>query len=137
MLIESRANNKRDGVIIISEKNEIDERVAGLQFGADDYLSKPFHLSELSARIAAVMRRRRFDGAQVLVFEPLLIDLAARSVRVNEHVLNLTPLEYNLLIYLVSNKNKIIKKVLSLKIFQEKPPSFLTILILFIHILKI
>jgi DNA-binding response OmpR family regulator len=69
-----KADNKTDGVIIISAKNSIDDRIAGLNLGADDYLAKPFHLSELSARIAAVIRRRRFDGNKVLVLNELTID---------------------------------------------------------------
>jgi DNA-binding response OmpR family regulator len=69
VLKELKANNKADGVIIISAKNSIDDRISGLDLGADDYLPKPFHLSELSSRIAAVIRRRMFGGSQVLVFK--------------------------------------------------------------------
>lgn len=103
-------NNNTDGIIIISAKNSIDDRIAGLNLGADDYLSKPFHLSELSARIAAVIRRRRFDGNKVLVLNELTIDTLAKTITVNGEVVDLTRKEFDLLLYLVSNKNRVISK---------------------------
>lgn len=105
-----KANNKTDGVIIISAKNSIDDRIAGLNLGADDYLAKPFHLSELSARIAAVIRRRRFDGNKVLVLNELTIDTLAKTISVNGKGVDLTRKEYDLLLYLVSNKNRVVSK---------------------------
>lgn len=105
-----KADNKTDGVIIISAKNSIDDRIAGLNLGADDYLAKPFHLSELSARIAAVIRRRRFDGNKVLVLNELTFDTLAKTVSVNGKGVDLTRKEYDLLLYLVSNKNRVVSK---------------------------
>lgn len=110
VLRELKANNKADGVIIISAKDSIDDRIAGLNLGADDYLPKPFHLSELSARIAAVIRRRRFDGNKVLVLNELTIDTMAKVVSVHNVGLDLTKKEYDLLLYLVTNKNRVISK---------------------------
>ena len=110
VLKELKANKKTDGVIIISAKNSIDDRIAGLDLGADDYLSKPFHLSELSARIAAVIRRRRFDGNKVIVLNEITIDTVAKIVAVNDVGLDLTRKEYDLLLYLASNKNRVISK---------------------------
>jgi len=110
VLKELKANNKTDGVIIISAKDSIDDRIAGLNLGADDYLAKPFHLSELSARIAAVIRRRRFDGNKVLVLNELTIDTLAKTVSVNGKGVDLTRKEYDLLLYLVSNKNRVVSK---------------------------
>lgn len=110
VLKELKADNKTDGVIIISAKNSIDDRIAGLNLGADDYLAKPFHLSELSARIAAVIRRRRFDGNKVLVLNELTIDTLAKTVSVNGKGVDLTRKEYDLLLYLVSNKNRVVSK---------------------------
>lgn len=110
VLRELKANNKADGVIIISAKDSIDDRIAGLNLGADDYLSKPFHLSELSARIAAVIRRRRFDGNKVLVLNELTIDTMAKVISVNNVGLDLTRKEYDLLLYLATNKNRVISK---------------------------
>lgn len=110
VLKELKADNKTDGVIIISAKNSIDDRIAGLNLGADDYLAKPFHLSELSARIAAVIRRRRFDGNKVLVLNELTIDTLAKTVSVNGKGVDLTRKEYDLLLYLVTNKNRVVSK---------------------------
>lgn len=110
VLKELKANNKTDGVIIVSAKNSIDDRIAGLNLGADDYLAKPFHLSELSARVAAVIRRRRFDGNKILVLNELTIDTLAKTIAVNGKVVDLTRKEYDLLLYLVSNKNRVVSK---------------------------
>ncbi len=110
VLKELKANHKTDGVIIISARDSIDDRILGLNLGADDYLPKPFHLPELSARIAAVIRRRRFDGSRVLMFNELSIDTLAKIVSVHNKPVDLTRTEYDLLLYLVSNKNRVISK---------------------------
>lgn len=110
VLKELKTNKKADGVIIISAKDSIDDRIAGLNLGADDYLPKPFHLSELGARIAAVIRRRRFDGNKVIIVNELSIDTLAKTVAVHNTGLDLTRKEYDLLLYLVSNKNRVISK---------------------------
>lgn len=103
-------DKKLDGVIIISAKDSLDDKIAGLNLGADDYLPKPFHLSELSARIAAVIRRKRFQGSNVMVMNELTIDLQAKTVSVNNKPVDITRKEYDLLLYLVSNKNRVISK---------------------------
>jgi len=110
VLKELKANKKTDGVIIISARDSISDRIEGLNLGADDYLPKPFHLSELSARIAAVIRRRRFDGSPVLSMNELTIDTIAKIVSVNGRTVELTRTEYDLLLYLASNKNRVISK---------------------------
>lgn len=111
VLKELKANRKTDGVIIISAKNSISDRIEGLNMGADDYLTKPFHLSELSARIAAVIRRRRFDGSKLLTLNEITIDTAAKTVSVNNRSVDLTKKEYDLLLYLATNKNRVVSKV--------------------------
>lgn len=78
LLKQLKQNNKLDGVLIISAKNSVDDRVEGLQLGADDYLPKPFHLSELSARIAAIIRRKNFNGSSLLTFNEITIDTIAK-----------------------------------------------------------
>jgi DNA-binding response OmpR family regulator len=103
-------NHKTDGVIIISARDSMQDRIAGLNLGADDYLPKPFHLPELSARIAAVIRRRRFDGSSVLALNELRIDTNAKVVTVLDKPVDLTRTEYDLLLYLVTNKNKVVSK---------------------------
>ena len=99
-----------DGVLIISARNSLDDKVKGLTLGADDYLSKPFHLSELSARIAAIIRRKNFDGNSLLKFHSISIDTVAKLVSVNNKPLELTRKEYELLLYFVSNKKRVISK---------------------------
>ncbi len=110
ILKELKANNKLDGVLIVSAKNSIDDKVAGLTLGADDYLAKPFHLSELSARIAAIIRRKNFEGNNVLKYENISIDTIAKSVLINNYPIDLTKKEYELLLYFMSNKKKVISK---------------------------
>ncbi|MGH2563778.1 MAG: response regulator transcription factor [Ginsengibacter sp.] len=110
ILKELKANNKLDGVLIISAKNSLDDKVAGLTLGADDYLSKPFHLSELSARVAAIIRRKNFDGNDILKFQNISIDTRAQSAFVNDQPLVLTKKEYDLLLYFMSNKKRVISK---------------------------
>lgn len=105
-----KEDNKTDGVIIISAKDSIDDKIAGLQLGADDYIPKPFHLSELSARIAAVIRRRRFNGGNVLVFHEITIDTVAKTVTVHQQAVDLTRKEYDLLLYFAINKNRVLSK---------------------------
>jgi len=110
VLRELKKNKKTDGVIIISARDSIEERIEGLNLGADDYLPKPFHLSELGARIAAVIRRRRFEGNSILETGDLRIDTIDKTVLANGNLLDLTKKEYDLLLFLVSNKNRVISK---------------------------
>ena len=99
-----------DGVIIISAKNSIDDKIKGLNLGADDYLPKPFHLAELGARVSAVIRRKRFDGNNSIAFRELIIDLLGKTVTVNGKVVDLTRKEYDLLLFIVSNKKRVVTK---------------------------
>ena len=110
ILRELHANHRTGGIIVISAKDALEDRVAGLNLGADDYLAKPFHLSELNARIAAVIRRKRFQGHNLIVVNEIIIDLAAKTVMVHKKPVELTRKEFDLLLYLVSNKNKVISK---------------------------
>ncbi|MCM5529670.1 response regulator transcription factor [Parasegetibacter sp. NRK P23] len=110
ILKEMKASHKMDGVIIISAKDAIEDRVYGLNLGADDYLAKPFHLSELYARTAAVIRRRRYNGSNTITINELTIDLIAKTVFVNDHPVELTRKEYDLLLYLAANRNRVVSK---------------------------
>jgi DNA-binding response OmpR family regulator len=110
LLKELKKAGKMDGVLIISAKNSIEEKIEGLNAGADDYLTKPFHLPELAARIAAIIRRKSFDGQNILVYDDLQLDLNEKIVKVNNTKLDLTRKEYELLLYFISNKNRVIAK---------------------------
>jgi len=110
ILEQLKDDKKSDGVLIISAKNSLDDKIRGLNLGADDYLSKPFHLSELNARIAAIIRRKKFDGNSILQFDCISIDTQQKTVTVENKPVDLTKKEYELLIYFVSNKKRIISK---------------------------
>lgn len=105
-----KEQNKLEGIIIISAKDTLEVRLEGLKLGADDFLMKPFHLAELMARIQAVVRRKKYDGNNSISFNEILIDILAKSVKVNNQNIDLTKTEYDLLVYLISNKNKVISK---------------------------
>ena len=96
--------------IIISARNTLDDRINGLEVGADDYLTKPFNLSELNARIKAILRRKTNQMSNELFFGNLLIDLDKRSVVANETTLKLTKKEFDILVYLARNKNRVVTK---------------------------
>lgn len=110
VLKELKANNKAEGVIIISARNSLDDKVSGLKAGADDYLPKPFHLPELGARVAAIIRRKSFDGNNLIRLDNITIDLVAKTVTASGTYIDLTRKEYDLFLYFVSNKNRVISK---------------------------
>jgi len=103
-------NHSNTGIIIASAKNALDDRIKGLELGADDYLTKPFHLSELSARIKSIIRRRNFNGENMMVLEDIKIQLEEREVYVNNTKIDLTGKEYVLLLYFMSNKNRVLTR---------------------------
>ena len=110
-LLESlKKIDKTDGVIIISARNSLDDKIKGLNLGADDYLTKPFHFLELNARIQAVIRRKKFDAPHKLSFANLEIDLQQHAVKVNDIKVNLTKKEFDILQQLVANKNRVISR---------------------------
>jgi DNA-binding response OmpR family regulator len=102
--------NKQDAVIIISAKDSLEDKITGLKVGADDYLAKPFHLPELAARIYSVIRRKYFGHSNIIEQHELTIDLLAKKVMVNEKEVALTKKEFDLLLYFISNKNRVISK---------------------------
>lgn len=110
LLKHLKADNKVDGVLIISAKNSLDDRIAGLKSGADDYLAKPFHLSELSARIAAIIRRNKFGGNSLITFNEISIDTSAKTALCGDKPLDLTKKELELLMYFIINKRRVISK---------------------------
>jgi DNA-binding response OmpR family regulator len=110
LLEQLKANRKADGVIIISARNELDDKIAGIELGADDYLTKPFHLPELSARVAAIIRRKNLQGNNQLVFGEIQVDVPGKMVSVNNKSIILTPKEYDMLLYFIINKNRVLSK---------------------------
>ena len=110
VLKKLKAAQQATGVLIISARDSLNDKLAGLDYGADDYLTKPFHLSELNARLKAVYRRRNFDGQQKIIFNEITIDPDKFEVTVNEEALVLTRKEHELLIYFLANKNRVLTK---------------------------
>jgi DNA-binding response OmpR family regulator len=107
---EVKENNAKAGIIIISAQNSIDVRIEGLNLGADDYLTKPFHLSELNARIFSLMRRIKFEGESSFNFNEISLNPQNREVKVKDNLVELTKSEYDLLLYFITNKNKLLTK---------------------------
>jgi Response regulators consisting of a CheY-like receiver domain and a winged-helix DNA-binding domain len=110
ILTEIKRQNNPAGVIIISAKDSLDDKIRGLKIGADDYLPKPFHLPELSVRIYAIIRRRLFSSSNMLTINNLTIDILNKEVKVNEQIITLTKTEYELLLFLIGNKNRVVSK---------------------------
>ena len=110
LLEQLKRENRQDGVIIISAKNSIENKVKGLQIGADDYLAKPFHHSELSARIHSLIRRKQFNSSNIVQQNEITIDLLGKTVKVNDIEISLTKKEIDLLLFFIGNKNRVISK---------------------------
>jgi DNA-binding response OmpR family regulator len=105
-----KKQHSRAGIIIISAKYSLDDKIKGLETGADDYLTKPFHLSELHARIKALLRRKHFGGEQIIEFREIRVMTDKQEVQVNQRVLNLTRSEYRLLLYFLTNRKRVLSK---------------------------
>lgn len=110
LLHHLRRIKKSDGVIIISARDSLDDKIAGLDLGADDYLTKPFHLSELNARVNALIRRKYGQGVDLLEIGDITLNLPTRTASVNSQPLVLTKNEYELLLFLVTNKNRVVSR---------------------------
>ena len=110
ILREIKRQNNPAGVIIVSAKDSLEDKVNGLRTGADDYLPKPFYLPELSMRIYALIRRKQFTSANTLESNGIRIDLLGQSVSINATPVALTHTEYELLLFLIGNKNKVVSK---------------------------
>jgi len=110
LLKKLKEDGHDDGVLIISAKNSLDDRLEGLDIGADDYLVKPFHLSELKARVSAIIRRKNYNGSNLLVFNEITIDLQAKEVKVDNTPVKFTRKEFALLLYFIANKGKVVSK---------------------------
>lgn len=105
-----RSQNKLEGVIIISAKDTLETRIEGLKMGADDFLIKPFHISELMVRIQALIRRRKFSASNRLVFNEIEVDYFEKLIFVHQKPVDFTKKETDLLFYLISNKNRVLSK---------------------------
>lgn len=105
-----KKKKKECGVIIISANNSLDDKLVGLDLGADDYITKPFHLAELNSRIKAVLRRGKYGGDDILTFNEIKVDTKSRTAFVNDKSLSLTRKEYDLLLFFMTNKGRVLSK---------------------------
>ena len=110
LLKQIKKNHSRAGVIIISANNSLENKLEGLDLGADDYLTKPFHLAELNSRIKAVLRRAKFEGEDVIVFQEIRLDTNSRTAFLNDKPITLTRKEYELLLFFITNKGRVLSK---------------------------
>lgn len=110
ILRDIRRRQNPAGVIIVSAKDSLDDRLKGLEIGADDYLPKPFHLPELRMRIYAIIRRREFSANNIVYSNGLTIDLPAMAVTAGGNRIMLTRTEYELLLFFINNRNRVISK---------------------------
>lgn len=110
ILEEMKKSSIKGNIIIISAKNSLEDKITGLDLGADDYLTKPFHLAELLARVKAVIRRKNLDGREMLNLGNLAIDFNTHIVLVNEEELKLNRKEFDILSFFATNMNRLITK---------------------------
>jgi DNA-binding response OmpR family regulator len=100
----------KTGILILSANDSIEDKLDGLELGADDYLTKPFHLAELNARIKSIVRRNTAEGNNEIQINELKIDISANEVYINEQQLKLTKKEFELLLFLATNRNRVVTK---------------------------
>lgn len=110
-ILESLKKEKRkENVIIISAKDSWEDKVAGLDLGADDYLAKPFHLAELNARIKSVIRRNNHGGEQLITLDNIEVNPSTFEVKVDQQPVDLSRKEYDILLYFINRPNRLINK---------------------------
>lgn len=110
LIRELKKTRPETGIIIISARNSLDDKIEGLDLGADDYLSKPFHLTELNSRIKSVLRRVKFSGKKEIVVGQLCILPDARQLLVEDQQIVLTKKEFDLLLFFISNSQRVLTK---------------------------
>lgn len=110
LLNELKAMDKKEPVIIISAKDAVDDKVAGLDLGADDYLAKPFHLAELHARIKSAIRRKNHNGDNYIIVANIKLSPELRTVSINNTALNVNRKEFDVLYYFMLNPGRLVTK---------------------------
>ena len=110
LIKELKNQHPETGIIIISARNSLDDKIIGLDLGADDYISKPFNLTELNSRIKSVYRRLKFGGKKELIFDKLRIIPEYRQVMISDEPVVLTKKEFDLLLFFISNPKRVLTK---------------------------
>lgn len=112
LLRKLKEQHKKCGVVIISANSSLDNKLQGLDLGADDYITKPFHLAELNSRIKAILRRGQFGGEDSITFQEIRMDTLARSAYVNDKPITLTRKEYDLLLFFITTQGRVLSKAI-------------------------
>lgn len=110
LLKKLKQEGHNGSVLIVSAKDSIEDKVIGLNLGADDYLPKPFHFAELHARVKSLLRRRSLGGTETIAFGNIQLDTAKRTVQINEKNVAVNRKEYDVLLYMVMNANRLVNK---------------------------
>ena len=110
ILEQLKKKKTKAGIIILSAKNSLDDKIMGLHLGADDYLTKPFHMTELNARVTAIVRRLKFEGNNDVILGNIHLDLDSKKIYIENKELVLKKKEYELLLFFISNKERIVSK---------------------------
>lgn len=105
-----RQERLQSSVLILSAKNSLDDKVIGLEEGADDYLTKPFHMPELNARLRAIYRRKKLNGSNIIAFNEITLNIDTFEAWVNGTLLDVTRKEFDLLMYFMVNKNRVLSR---------------------------
>jgi DNA-binding response OmpR family regulator len=102
--------DNQTAIVIVSARNSLDDRLTGLNIGADDYVTKPFYMPELVARIKSVVRRRGYQEKNEILFNEIKVVPDEMIMYIKEKPVSLTKKEHELLLYLISNQNKVLTK---------------------------
>ena len=121
VLREVKRMGRTDGVVIVSAKDAMDDRIEGLRIGADDYIVKPIHLAELAVRVQATVRRAHFGGQDRLQFDELVIDLPGHTAEVNGATVPLTPTEFRLLRLLTASRDRVLPRQVIAEHLSDDP----------------
>ncbi|MBW8324405.1 MAG: response regulator transcription factor [Prolixibacteraceae bacterium] len=110
LIREVKAQNPETGIIVISARNSLDNKLEGFDLGADDYITKPFDMAELVARIKSLIRRRNFSGTSLVSFGDISIDTTKREVTANNQKIELTKSEFDILLFFFSNPGRVLTR---------------------------
>lgn len=110
LITDLKTQNSESGIMIVTAKNSIEDKVKGLELGADDYITKPFHKAELNARIRSIIRRKKVAGSNILQVDEIKVNLLSLQVYVNEKPIILTKKEFDMLVYFMYNKDRVLTK---------------------------
>ena len=110
LIREIKEDNIDTSILILTARDALEDKVDGLNLGADDYMTKPFHKAELNARIHSILRRNKFNHSNTLKVDEIQVDLLGLQASVNDSPLNLTKKEFDLLLYFLQNQNRLLTK---------------------------